>query len=980
MTRLAAILLALVLTLPIARGEAQPAPYHHYRTLETPHFRVHVAQGLEREGRVAAAAAERAYAALSKELTPPRGTIDLVVSDDADYSNGYATPFPTNRIVVFANPPIESRGLELNEDWLGLVVTHELTHIFHLDRVRGVWAEAQHVLGRAPYLFPNEYGPAWLTEGLAVYYESRLTEGGRLKDAEHRDIARASASENALPRIDQLSLGTPRFPGGSGAYAYGSLFVDYLARTYGDSAVHKFVEAQSAQLIPVWLNRPAVSGFGVSFSDAFEMWRDSVLRSVTVPRPPLPGWRELTSHGYYASAPRWTNDSTLVYVGTDGRETNAAYDLTLTGARRRLGRRNGLGANAPAPDGSLVYAQLDFTGPSEIRSDLYRSWPDGRVERLTNDARLVQPDVSTEGTIVAVRLAAARSSLVLLDAHGAIARTLREAAPDETWSEPRWSPEGHRIAAVHRLHGGEFMLVVIDVGTGAGETIDHGMYVISSPSWLPGTDDILFTSEKFGTPEVARISSHVPYAVGWKPGPVGTGVGVFTPDVSPNGKLVAATTLRADGYHVGVAPTVAPMSRIVEYTIRHDADAQSLAPGDYHDYSPWPTLLPRYWYPVIESAPVRGTRLGFTTTGTDVLGRHLYDAYFAIPTTGRFAIGGIGYRYAGLREPLLDVVASQDWSSEGLIYTQTAPSVFTPIGSLLRRSQDLALSATIVRPRFRTYSTFTAGVGVERRIFATDPADVLARMDTSFQHAYAYPRAFVGATWGNAQRPALSISPEDGVAVGFTARERYRSGAASTTASASVVAVASAYKALDLPGFAHHVLALRAAGGVADARTATEFDVGGTSGGSLGVIPGYTIGEGRRTFSVRGFPATSVYGTQAATGSLEYRAPLLLGGRGYRLLPFFFDRASVTAFGDAGVAGCATTPLYAGICSPPPALGKAIASAGAELGLSITLLDWDAPQLVRIGFAVPVAGRDAVQATGVGVGAVSAYITFGLAY
>ena len=163
---------------------AQPSPYKNYRTLDTDHFHVTVPVGLEREGRVAAAAAERAYAQLSKELKPPRGTIDLVVSDDADYSNGFATPYPSNRIVVFATPPIESNALRLNEDWLALVITHELTHIFHLDRTSGVWSLAQHVFGRAPGLFPNTYGPSWLTEGLAVYYESRFTPGGRLKDAE----------------------------------------------------------------------------------------------------------------------------------------------------------------------------------------------------------------------------------------------------------------------------------------------------------------------------------------------------------------------------------------------------------------------------------------------------------------------------------------------------------------------------------------------------------------------------------------------------------------------------------------------------------------------------------------------------------------------------------------------------------------------------------------------------------------------------
>ena len=53
-----------------------------------------------------------------------------------------------------------------------MVMTHELTHIFHLDRSRGIWALGQRIFGRAPYFFLNGYAPAWLTEGLAVYYES----------------------------------------------------------------------------------------------------------------------------------------------------------------------------------------------------------------------------------------------------------------------------------------------------------------------------------------------------------------------------------------------------------------------------------------------------------------------------------------------------------------------------------------------------------------------------------------------------------------------------------------------------------------------------------------------------------------------------------------------------------------------------------------------------------------------------------------
>ena len=952
-----------------ARSRAQPAPYHHYRTLETPHFRIHVADGLEREGRVAGAAAERAYGQLARELIEPRGPIDLVVSDDADYSNGFATPFPSNRIVVFATPPVENRGLRLNEDWLGVVITHELTHIFHLDRSRGIWELAQRVFGRAPFLFPNSYGPAWLTEGLAVYYESRLTAGGRLKDAAHTIIARASAREHLLPRLDQLSVGTSRFPGGQGAYAYGSLFVDYLARTRGDSTVGRFVEKQSAQLIPLTLNRAAVAGFGISFSQAFDAWRDSVQRSAGALVPPLPGWRELTRHGYYASSPRWMNDSTLVYTGTDGRETNAAYALSLSGERSRLGRRDASGASVPLANGGLLYAQLDFTAPSELRSDLYRSSARGGVTRLTHDARLVQPDARRDGTIVAVKLAAARASLVLLHAEGARLRVLRNAGPDETWSEPRWSPDGQRIAAIHRRHGGMFSLEVITLGRETGMELDRGAFVLSSPSWSADGTRLLYTSEESGSPQL-KVSSGGQLSMKDE-----GGIAVLTPELSPDGARIAATTLRADGYHVGVAPATvldgsasgAPGGG----SVLVPSDSQRLAEGEYHSYGAWSSARPRYWYPLIESGPANDTRLGATTSGADVVGRHLYSAYAAIPTTGRFAVAGLDYRYAGFRRPLVDVSLSQDWTSLGAVTDRTGK----PLGTALKRTQDASLALTYARPHVRTYASLTGGIGAERRDFATDPAPLLAVLDTSFNRAYTFPRAFVGAVWANTQRPPLSISPEDGVSLAFTARERLRTDAPSRTASASVVGTARGYKSLDLPGFAHHVLALRLAGGVADSKAATAFEVGGTSGSAVEVIPGYTVGEGRRTFGVRGFPTASLYGTRAFAASLEYRAPLSINTRGLGLLPFFLDHSSLTAFGDAGVATCANAPLYSGICSPAPIIGRTIASAGAELGIAAAVLDWDTPQLFRIGVASPLAGRALA-----GARRVSVYLAFGLSY
>jgi hypothetical protein len=208
-----------------------------------------------------------------------------------------------------------------------------------------------------------------------------------------------------------------------------------------------------------------------------------------------------------------------------------------------------------------------------------------------------------------------------------------------------------------------------------------------------------------------------------------------------------------------------------------------------------------------------------------------------------------------------------------------------------------------------------------------------------------------------------------------TARERYRAGAMSSTASLSIVGATSGYKSLDLPGFAHHVLALRVAGGWADRRSATALEVGGASGGAVELLPGYTLGEGRRTFGVRGFERGAVYGTRAVAGSLEYRAPMALGGRGLGLLPLFFDRSSISAFADAGAAMCASAPLYPAICAPAPLIGRTIASTGAELGINAAILDWDSPQPIRVGVAVPVAGREVT-----GTREASVYLAFGLSF
>ena len=224
------ILFALVLSTPAAAQD----PSGTWRTLHTQHFRVHFRPDFRARAVEAAREAERAYRLLSSELHPPRGVVDLTLGDDVDAANGFTTVFPTSRITIFATPPAGDHGLLFFDSWLRLVTTHELTHVFHLDRTRGIWSALQHVFGRAPGLFPNEYQPSWAIEGLATYYESRFTNGGRVRSSFHTQVLAADRAAGASRSPWDAVLFT-RWADGIVPYAYGSRFLHSFAGVAGDS-------------------------------------------------------------------------------------------------------------------------------------------------------------------------------------------------------------------------------------------------------------------------------------------------------------------------------------------------------------------------------------------------------------------------------------------------------------------------------------------------------------------------------------------------------------------------------------------------------------------------------------------------------------------------------------------------------------------------------------------------------------------------
>ncbi|HEV7387846.1 MAG TPA: hypothetical protein VGN73_04455 [Gemmatimonadaceae bacterium] len=959
-------------------ANAQLPPNDDWRTLHTPHFRVHFTPPLEQEARRAAVNAERAYTELSTELVPPRGTIDLVVSDNVDFVNGYATPFPSNRIVVYAHPPIDASGLRNYDDWNALVVTHELTHIFHLDRSRGIWKFGQAIFGRNPLLFPNLYEPRWVLEGLAVYFESRLTGYGRLESSEHLMTARAAALAGRLPTLQELSAGTSRFPGGAVIYIYGSLLFDYLSRTRGPGSIREFVERGSKTLIPFILTTTSRGAFGVSFETAWREWRDSLFHEVGAPHEVMPGWRQLTATGRIALFPRWIGDTALVYAGDKAREVPAAYEVTLSGREKNLGRRNAPSPNVRMPDGSLLFSQPDYLDPYHIRDDLFVE-RNGKQKRLTTGARLTTPDVRSDGEIVAVQSVPATTRLVRVSVDGTRISPITETSIDVQWGEPRWSPDGTRIVAVRQSRA-RSEITILDPDGKLVDSFGAARAINSSPSWSPDGRRVYFSSERNGSAQIyyAEVSTFAPRIARITDTPTG----VFDPEVAPDQKQIASLLFQADGFHVGVAPlsTMAPiMADSTRVSPRADCrNCLDIVPGvpplgaadtsRATSYSPWRSLLPRYWLPVFESSSDDGFSFGAVTTGSDIVRRHEYSLELLRNTRFNENSAWLFYRYSGLGLPLLDLSASQDYSN-ATIFTDAGG---VDVGDLKERDRTVSLLATFVRPRFRTYSLLSFGGEIESIDFSTTPDTLLPLLSPFYAERRTYPALIGSIGWSNAQRPGIAISPEDGITLSATGRARWQNGS-SGSSTRSVTGVTTGFKSLDLPGFAHHVLALRAAGGITDERSPDRFSAGGTSGTLLEIFPGYYLGDQRRTFGVRGYPASAEQGIRAYSAALEYRAPLFAPSRGFRFIPVFIDRTSLTIFGETGRAYCPRA-VAGGVCRPIDVGNPAMTSTGAEFNVDTGLL-LDLQARFRMGVAFPLTNRERL-----GASTAQFYATFGSSF
>jgi hypothetical protein len=973
-------------------AHAQLAADAHWRTLESTNFRVTYESGLEPLARRAAASAERAHAALSALVADaPRGPIDIVVADNVDLSNGYATPFPSNRIVVYAKPPADVLELQYVGDWIDLVVTHELAHIFHLDVSGAAGRLMRAIFGRLPAPWPvfTAVGtPAWSIEGLAVSIESMLAGLGRIHGSYHEMIVRTAVLSGEMDGIDRLVSGSPLWPGNARVYIYGSLFYDYLARRYGPDVARHIVRETAGSVLPapIWFDDVGRAALGITFTQAYADWYAELEAryarlAAELQQRGLTASEPLTDHGAWASYPRFSPDGrAIAYAASDLRSLPRTRVID-SGSGRELWsrRRHDLAPAAWLDDERLLTSYLDFVDRFRIYSDVHSAHAGGDT-RVSRGARLQSVDVAGRGSIVAVQNGGGTNRLVLLGSDGAVSRAVTPFDLGTNWSMPRFAPDGARIAAGRWRAGGEYDIVVLDTTGTLHATISAGSGISAAPAWSPDGQWVLFWSDRTGIPNIfaARTDGSGLRQV------TNTLTGAFFPDVSPDGRWIVVSAYHEDGFRIERVPFdpgswrdpmpadfamlaasrgsyLTPVDpRTWSGMLNLAVAAADTTAGASGRYRPLRHLRPYAWVPDLTDGGRNDPHLGFWMYGRDLVERHAWDLYFSVgPSTGRTQ-AAFNYTYRGLPtlpvaglHPALSLAIARDWD-------EWLPP--DSLGRYIDQREDV-LSAGVLLSRQRWRRAIGLNVSGERvwrsrHLFNSDltlrdPDDGLlgARAVAYYGSTYSFP---------------FSLTPQGGVNLQLGARRLWDQSVRDTTIGgrrliddgsySEFTTYNTGYLSLPFSALVPHVLAMRVSGLRRDGRGAGLTGIGGVSAAGLelsGLAAGLT--GSRRLLPLRGVPPGARRGNRAWTASAEYRLPLGMPARTLHPLPVFFDRFGGVGFVDAGHAWCdarlaARAP---GACSSDDAGARPLVSAGMEAVALFSAFSARIP--LRLGVAMPIA-------------------------
>ena len=576
---LAVAAMGYLLAMPAAHAAGSYDPNLEYRTLSSGRLAVHYPPGAFN---LAVRVARLGNEILRRDADlfgfTPEGPLQVVLTDFTDTANGSAQVLPQNRIILYLAAPTELTGLSAYDDWLTILLTHEIAHICDLDQTHNFTRGLRAVFGK--YIQWNAYVPQFLSEGVAVYAETKLTRTGRGRSSYVEMLLRVAALDDGgggggdgrFLAIDQANILFPDWPGGNVAYFYGGRFHLWLADTLGEAAVPALHHYYAAQVLPYfyWFGAKAI--LGASLPDLWERWRQDertyaqeVQRNVQAAG--LTASRRLTFHG---------RDITGARYAPDGNSIIYSRSSPVDGSTVRRMDRNGqhdnylvLATFSPRftfdPTGQqFIYSQAAINDRFDSWNDLYRY--DIRTDSITRlfdrqhpnrRLRARDPAVSPDGqSMVFVQIELQQSWLTLAALGGEHGNeltltTLVGPVGEVQHASPAFSPDGTRLAESVWTGDGRRDIVVLDARTGSlVRRITYDAAQDGNPAWSRDGRYVLYESDADGISNLyaydlqACTYYRITHVVG----------GAFQPDVSPDGQFLLFRNASGVGFDIHEMP------------------------------------------------------------------------------------------------------------------------------------------------------------------------------------------------------------------------------------------------------------------------------------------------------------------------------------------------------------------------------------------------------------------------------------------
>ncbi len=1040
--------LPILAALGLLASPASAAPFDptlRWKTLETDHFRitfhvpgeVHCARSTPAAicaGKVASGTdetqlaeemaidAEVAYGKLSAEIHhEPKDKIELLLVDWTDDANGYATIVPVNHIVIYVTAPEADSTLSLYRDWNEAIITHELTHILHLDTVGGLPQVARLLLGRI--ISPNLVSPGWMTEGLATYEETKHTTAGRGRNPLVDMVKRTATIEDRFPPLGNLEGFQASPPAGNLRYLFGEDFVQFAAEhaalppsTDGDPDdgglgkpdawtdwIHRY-----GRSIPFIL--PAKQTFGESFVTLYHQWKATLKSRYQaqvdeITAEGLTPFAVLSPKDDGCGVPAWSPDGkTLAYSCDDPHRGSAFWlaDADGKNARRVLPHKSARVLRWRPDSKGFVYSMAHTVDLYDAYADIYQyDIASDSLKAVTNGKRAFDPTFSPDGSrLLVVTNGAQDNALQYLTVDGEFRPLVADDHRHTQFGTPAYSPDGTQIAVSVWADGQRDLWLYSDDGKPL-ERLTDDVAIDRDPAWSPDGRYLYFASDREGVPDIYAVDM-----VGrgiWRVTNVLTGA--YGPSVHPNGKLLAFNVFTTMGSQIATMPLDPATWRHIDdlpgamavksgpesgarapfvldtpaAPIKPDpAPVDPLAHADLpaRPYRPWHTLLPpRFWLPygyITQSGGAPGLLGAVSTYGSDLLGFLTYSGSLSYRTDAHFVGGGASVVLNRWR-PVCGLGMQDYVDNSSTIYQETPTP--TDGGGYLPGLQ--AMTDRYWDHRIQTAASMGYPIDAHSSLSAYWSGTLRTNLDPIPTDAYlpALPtRGFfsslgVGWSYSKGQSYSRSISPEAArsLAVGAELTPFFLGSSKFDDTGVRVPftraqATAEWREYVTNPLIPNQVFAWKLSGGatLGDKFKYGSYRLGGAySEGGITVVPS----EFRM---LRGYYPGADSGEWYWLGSLEARFPIWNIDRGVGTIPLFLRYISGAVFVDSGNAFDDFTK--------PAQTEQVLLGTGAEVQL-YAIAGYGGGYLIRAGYGFAPRG-DGINFLDPG----GAYLSFGSSF